>query len=282
VGNVKHEPVEQAVEEGKDEQSGTGVGNVKTEPVEQAGEEGKDEQSGTGVGNVKTEPVEQAGEEGKDEQSGAARGGFASYLSSFLRYQDPPRNASSNYTEPKKAVVIDCSETGEIKSVTESTTTLSQDGDVQIVATKRTLTPVNAADYCKMHYLLHTNVTDIKKQDDSENTVARTGFYATHKWTHFIRQKMAESEIYTEIHQFLEKFTDSTDLKHTDIFRICNEFHEGVLSEMPKNDDIRVLSMGLRNVLKAKYPELEHQREVINQRARLTRRQVQIEANREI
>ena len=262
------------------EQSGTGVGNVKKEPVEEVNKEpGKKVNDDT-----EQEENNESVEEVNDEQSEPKlpideRGRFTKFLSNIF----PPRDASSNCTEPKETVVeniIDRSKNGDIESVTKSITTFSGNGDVDVSIKQRVLTPVSASEYCKIELLLRKNVKDMDPQEEVPNAVARTGFYAQHKWTRYIRQEMAGSEIYTEIHQFLEKFTDPTTLTIEDIFRICNEFHKGSLINMPQDECIRVLSIGLHKLLTEKYPKLESTRKENLERVVRTRRQVQIEANR--
>jgi len=254
------------------EQSGTGVEEVNKEPVKKVNDDTEQEENNESV------------EEVNDEQSEPKlpideRGRFTKFLSNIF----PPRDASSNCTEPKETVVeniIDRSKNGDIQSVTKSITTFSGNGDVDVSIKQRVLTPVSASEYCKIELLLRKNVKDMDPQEEVPNAVARTGFYAQHKWTRFIRQKMAGSEIYTEIHQFLEKFTDPTTLTNEDIFRICNEFHEGGLAKIPEDDSIKVLSVGLHKLLTEKYPKLESARKENLERVVRTRRQVQIEANR--
>ena len=268
------------------EQSGTGVGNVKKEPVEEVNKEPVKKVNDDTEQEENNESVEEVnnGQSGaKVQRDGGV--GIINFLSRFLKYPDQPSDASNNYTEPKENGVdntIDSSESGDIQSVIKSITTFSENGDVDVSIKKRVLTPVSASEYCKIELLLRKNVKDMDPQEEVPNAVVRTGFFAQHKWTRYIRQEMVGSEIYTEIHQFLEKFTDPTTLTNEDIFRICNEFHKGGLAKIPEDNCIKVLSMGLHKLLIEKYPKLESARKEKLERVVRTRRQVQIVANRNI
>jgi len=168
--------------------------------------------------------------------------------------------------------VIDSNADQRIASLTKTTTAVSEQGDVKVLKERRVLIPVNYDEYCKMQTLLKTRVSDMEVEDEEIITAIYNGYYSTHTWMRYMRQQLAGSKMFTEIHEFLEKITTRNDLKNEDIFEIYEDFVPGFLQVKPAENNIRILSVQMSNLLKQKYPALEEQRENWINRVKLTLR----------
>ena len=224
-----------------------GNGNLTTKPIEtvlDGIEQDTDIQAEqNGNGNLTTKPIETVSdgiEQDKDIQveqngNGTATTNTIETVSDGIE-QGTSINGNGNLTtKPIETVIetvsdgieqdtgIQVEENGNGTVTTKTIETVSdgieKDTSIQVEGSD-VLPAVNNRQYVEMRNLLSKKVEDIREQQAS---LTRAGFYSKHKWTCYVRDRLAEMMPRTEMHNLIAKFTEPLDLDNTRMYESFRE-----------------------------------------------------------